>query len=76
MVDLRCDHHPVVEAKLFLIWALLTDDVFVFIISCWYLVESILASTCAVFPVPGAANQPQSMMDPPPRWTFGKVFLA
>ena len=41
----------------------------------WYLVESILPST-TIFPVPPAATQPQSIMDPPPCLTVGKVFVS
>lgn len=42
----------------------------------WYLVESIIPSTRTIFPVPPAATQPQSIMDPPPCLTFGKVFFS
>ena len=42
----------------------------------WYLVESILYSTHTIFPVPPAATQPQSIMDPPPYLTVGKLFFS
>ena len=40
----------------------------------WYLVGSILPSSRTIFPVPPAATQPQSIMDPPLCLTVTKVF--
>ena len=37
--------------------------------------EFILPSTSTIFPVIAAATQPQSIVDPPPYLTVGKVFL-
>ena len=42
----------------------------------WYLVKTILTSTCTILPVPPAATQPQSIMDPPQCFTVGKGFFS
>ena len=42
---------------------------------CWYLIESPLPSTSEMFPMPLAATQAQSMIDPPPCWGVGGVLF-
>ena len=65
-----CRSHPLFSFSFFTDGGMFASRI------CWYLVESILPSTRTVFPVPLAATQPQSMMDPPPCLTVGKVFFS